>query len=562
MRWADLVEHEKLAERLSGRPEWVISQGRLALSVVALTALLIDSGQVQEDRTAAVILLAGYAAWSLILVASSTYRTPFPETTLHVFHGVDVVVVSLLLTITEGAQSPYYLFYIFVLVAAAIRWSWPGPIATGALLIFLFGLVSGSETIFGSRAGAPEHFDYPLFALRSMYLLVASGLLAYFSFLRDQSQLRLRRIASWSGIEGAAEDHPKVETALAQAATAISAPRILLIWEELQEPVSHFALWDHGKMSEGQEAYTLPDGFLAHELRDATFACLDAGSDGYMLRSGWIQPSPRWIDPDFTARFFIKSAGSAPFTGTTCRGRLFALDRETWTNDHFALVEIVASRIGAELDRSILARRLNTMAAVSERFRLARDLHDGVLQTLAAAGFHLKLLAENPQWKAQADRLREMLSSEQRRIREFVQSTRASSPPRPTAAQPLRASLDELAAKWNCEIILDQGVDDLPKGTLTEILLIVSEAVSNAVRHGAATSCHVSVSVVGGNLGLVIQDNGRGLAAAPGRYDSAALETMRLGPASIRERTAALGGQLDLVNAATGVRLELTWPVK
>src|SRR5262249_19336260 len=134
------------------------------------------------------------------------------------------------------------------------------------------------------------------------------------------------------------------------------------------------------------------------------------------------------IHESLVSRFSIRHAATAPLRGTVCNGRIFILDRASWGDDHLALIDIVATRIGMDLDRDALQLEFEQMVAARERNRLVRDLHDGILQTLTAANLQLKASANSAdaQMQAKLESIKGILTSEQRRIREFVTVSRFS----------------------------------------------------------------------------------------------------------------------------------------
>ena len=161
------------------------------------------------------------------------------------------------------------------------------------------------------------------------------------------------------------------------------------------------------------------------------------------------------IDEELVRRFQIRSVGTAPFVGTLCRGWVFILDRGSWGDFLVLLIRLVASRIGMELDRQILQRQTEEAAAARERTRLTRDLHDGILQTLTAARFQLKLLSYGQGDEDAQSRLgtiKQLLNNEQIRIRDFVRQTL----PKSHAATDLLLSRDlqrvisDLGELWEC----------------------------------------------------------------------------------------------------------------
>src|SRR5439155_23739573 len=126
-------------------------------------------------------------------------------------------------------------------------------------------------------------------------------------------------------------------------------------------------------------------------------------------------------------RFHIVEVVSAPFRGSICHGHMFILDCCNWSNDHLLLMTIIASRTAIELDRRVLQIRSQDAVALRDRVNLARDLHDGVLQNLSAAGLQLKIAANAvaEEHRSSINSVNRILLNAQRRIREFVQEMRS-----------------------------------------------------------------------------------------------------------------------------------------
>src|SRR5215204_808879 len=168
-------------------------------------------------------------------------------------------------------------------------------------------------------------------------------------------------------------------------------------------------------------------------------------------------PAHPLIDPDLMRTFAIDSTVTAPFRRNNCSGRVFILDRQTWSDDDVLLSEIVASRIGVELQDHLLHTKLQAMAAERERVKLGRDLHDGLLQGLAAATIHLKVASDQMPAAAQEQLklVRNLLSGEAHRIRTFVEETRfapSSGNGVVELAPELHKRIAGLREQWPCEI--------------------------------------------------------------------------------------------------------------
>jgi signal transduction histidine kinase len=195
----------------------------------------------------------------------------------------------------------------------------------------------------------------------------------------------------------------------------------------------------------------------------------------------------------------------------------------------------------------------------AERNRLARDLHDGAIQTVYTAG----LLVESA-WKLTpsdspaAGRLERAMAV----LNDAIAALRLNLVGLQPAAigEPLPETLRRLAADARFRSLVDIQLDlDLPPDTwlsparTDHVLAIAGEALSNVVRHARARHVRVAGARSDGRLQLVIEDDGIG--AGPQPRDGYGLRNMR-------DRARLLGGQLEirsLPGKGTTVRLDIPW---
>ena len=133
----------------------------------------------------------------------------------------------------------------------------------------------------------------------------------------------------------------------------------------------------------------------------------------------------------------------------------------------------------------------------------------------------------------------------------------------PAALAPRLEKLGQrLERLWGLAVDLRlEGLDRALPETLTRgLYLMIHEALSNAARHAGASAVCVALSVQDTVVRLMVRDNGRGF-PFHGHYDLAALMALRLGPQMLRERVAALGGDLTIDSTAAGACLSITLPL-
>jgi signal transduction histidine kinase len=237
------------------------------------------------------------------------------------------------------------------------------------------------------------------------------------------------------------------------------------------------------------------------------------------------------------------------------------LDREQWSENDIPMTTIVAARIGIELEESLLRGELEEAAAGRERVRLARDMHDGVLQGLAAASIQLKISADQmpSRVKATMQGVRDILADETRRIREFVEETRSSNRPVKGVvplAREIKKRIDSLKDQWSCTISLKLYPPNMETSVsrVREIRHLISEAVSNAARHGRASEVQIDIDYRGDQLVMRILDNGSG-------FDNLSQSGATMpGPFSLRSRVDELGGTLFLSSSHLGTDITIHLP--
>lgn len=221
-------------------------------------------------------------------------------------------------------------------------------------------------------------------------------------------------------------------------------------------------------------------------------------------------------------------------------------------------------RARAEADALLSQQLLNR--SLEEKIRLGRDLHDGIIQSLYAAGLTIEsarsLAASAP---AEADRLleqtRQNLNRAIRDIRSYIAGLAPENLRQTTFTDALAAIVDELTGgrplQFECKI------DDIATARLsplqsTEVLQIAREAMSNSLRHGAATRLTVRLHPGDNAVCLLVQDNGRGFPASAATSGSSDGHGM----ANMQARAARLGGSLRVESTpAAGTRIVLTLPV-
>lgn len=551
---------------LPHRSERLIAAGRAILAALSLLAIWLDPTEPSRFVGETYTVLAGYVAYAGGMLATVWRLGPRVDRFALPAHLVDVPLFGLLIFLTEGAASPFFAFFIFALLAAALRWQARGVVWTGLAVLIVYAGVS----LFAAGVLHDPGFELHRFLIRIGYLAVVVLLLGYLSGYEQQLREQRLALAAWPRVD---PDELPVGRGLDYAGHILGASRIALTFEEEDEPYAFQASYDGTSVRLERDPDTSLAGLVPEALSEADFLCgdlLDPGSPLIGRTGAVLQRFDELIGPAERRRFGARSLISVRLQGRDVRGRLFVLDKPDLTLDDLAAVEIIARQIAADLDLYVSRKRLRLAALTEERVRFARDLHDGLLQSLTGLGLQLKVLErtleQNPaEAKARLAVVQDLLGREQQDLRFFVRQMKPLALSRDQVNAGLASHLEELVQRserqWDLEIDLE--IAPLPR-QLNEALAhatyrITQEALVNAARHGAAR--HVRVRIGDGErLRLRVQDDGRGF-PFEGRFDLAALAAAQQGPLSIMQRVVALGGDLTLETGPSGTLLTVDLPL-
>ncbi|UQS21701.1 DUF5931 domain-containing protein [Amycolatopsis thermalba] len=204
----------------------------------------------------------------------------------------------------------------------------------------------------------------------------------------------------------------------------------------------------------------------------------------------------------------------------------------------------------ARKSAAVLAEALRTEVANAERERLARDIHDSVLQVLA------RVRRRGAELGGEAAELAELAGEQEIALRALV----TTGPRRhSTGETDLRAAL-QLLGSSKVQVAAPAGEVNLPSRTTAELVAVVREALSNVDKHaGPAAKAWVLLEDVGGEVVVTVRDDGPGIPA--GRLADAESEG-RMGVVhSMRGRVAELGGTISLETApGQGTEWEIRVP--
>jgi signal transduction histidine kinase len=223
-------------------------------------------------------------------------------------------------------------------------------------------------------------------------------------------------------------------------------------------------------------------------------------------------------------------------------------DRSEFGDDVLQLVESFAGQAAITLRLGAAAADREQLAVLGDRDRIARDLHDLVIQRLFATGMSLEgSLRGMPADKV--DRIQQAVVDLDTTIREIRSTIFALQRPAPISGEGIRDAVLKLAHGYGKALGFDPSVtfvgpvDTLIPGAIAEqMLAVLRESLSNVAKHAKASAVTVELRADSDNAVLAVHDDGVGIPA----------DTHRSGLANLAARAKDLGGTFDATSDGDG----------
>lgn len=290
-----------------------------------------------------------------------------------------------------------------------------------------------------------------------------------------------------------------------------------------------------------------------------------------VIRSREEAATTPWWHPDFASHLDttgFKAVIAVPFGYQGAYNAVLMLIYDRAINpsaSELQLISTFADHAAVAMHNALLYEQAQQAAALEERHRLARDLHDSVTQSL----FSMSLLAQvlPALWAAQPEEARRSLDELRRLSKEALAEMRALLfQLRPAAleeeglVEALRRNIEALQRRDGplLTFAATEGEERMPLAVEEALFRIANEAVGNALKHARAKEIGVTLEMRAGVAALTVRDDGRG-------FDPVAHQTQpgHLGLPGMRERVAHIGADLAIESApgsGTTVSVRMAMP--
>jgi signal transduction histidine kinase len=581
------LRRQWIAASESQRIERILAATRALLAVASLFAIWIDPTEPRHYSTIVYGLLAVFVFEAVgVLALVRTQRNSSPQFRLAV-HSLDILWPALIAIFTAGSNSPFYLFYIFVLLEAAYRWGLQATLLTALVSTGLF--ISQAFFTLAKGLTLPTLFrgsyDLNAFVMRGVYLLIMGYLLGYLG--EEEKQLReetssiakvMTKARAEAGIRGTLEavfeeilglfrsrqaalavlDHKSGRAYVWDARQKAAGEKILLSTRELRAQQGEKDLFE----TPGHVWYARRDPKSADPLKYHIYALDEDGRR--LFDETWSPPSALTGDQKVRKFLGVRTLYADEWSSVML---LFAPSLRSSPEAAVRFLRNLSLQVSPAIHTSFLTTRLRTRAGALERARVARELHDGVIQSLIGLEMEVDVLRRKRDVSSAAvvDRLshiQSILRQEVLNLRELMQQMK------PVDIRPTQL-LDFLVTMVD-KFQRDTGISSRFISTLQEISLpprvcaqlarIVQEALANARKHSGARKVLVQLGQHDGRFRLAIDDDGCGFDFS-GRLTLTELDAIRKGPLAIKERVRTIGAELVVESVpGEGARLEVSLP--
>jgi signal transduction histidine kinase len=581
MRWLGALRRQKnfWHRRAPASPEerrrierW-LATSRVFLAIAALFAMWFRAGDGGYHSTNAYLLVTGYLAFSVTVMLLFRYRRESSDSFVLLVHAVDTVWPALIAAFSTTRSSPFFLFFFFSILAAAYRWGLWETLATALVAVVLPGAEAYVLVHFHLVKNVPPELDTSRFFERLVALPVMALLLGYLG--EQQKQLRaektlitamLSKVRVEAGmtasLQAVLRDIGLLYRAGVVRIAALENKGFRMFAGELGTPNSF--QWLNVTVLD-REKYLFETPAVVWYAERSQGSWIAAGLDG---KGNRLPSLPCVYATRLGNEAGVRSIAGVDFTfGEEWTGRIFLHDPQNFagSEEELRFLRELLDQVGPAVYNVFLLRRLRQRAGAVERARVARELHDGAVQSLIAMEMQVDILRRQAETQASSfagelGRIQGLLREEVLKLRELMQQMKSLD----VDGKRLPGFLAEVVERFQRETGIQarflSDVDDAgqPPRVCRELARITQEALVNVRKHSQAKHVLVRLGSSNGSCKITVEDDGKGFGFS-GRMSQNEMDAARTGPVVIKERIRFISGELTIEsNPGQGARLEVS----
>ena len=554
------------------RIERWLATSRVLLAIAAFFALRLSKLDPVRHSPVPYVMVTVYLAFSVVMMLFFRYHRESSARFVLFVHAIDTIWPALI-AVFSSVESPFFLFFFFALLAAAYRWGIWETLATCVVAILLPILEAFLLTHF-LRVGAlpPELTATGLFE-RALALWVMAVLLGYLG--EQQKRLRAEKtlITTMLGkarveagmtatLQAVLRDIGQLYGARNLRIAALESKGFRMFAGILAEG-SPFRWLNATVLDREKYLFETPAVVWYAERHGNDWSATGIGHDGNRLRS-----LPGAFAAQLGAEAGDHSIAGVDFVfGEEWVGRIFLDDPRSFSGseEELRFLRELLDQVGPAVYNVFLLRRLRQRAGAVERARVARELHDGAVQSLIAMEMQVDILRRQAETKASSfagelERIQKLLREEVLKLRELMQQMKSLDVDGKRLPGFLAETVERFQRETGIQARFLSEVEDAgqPPRVCRELARITQEALVNVRKHSHAKHVFVRLGATNGSCKLTVEDDGRGFDFS-GRMSQNEMEISRKGPGVIKERVRFIEGELTIESSpGEGARLEVS----
>jgi signal transduction histidine kinase len=462
-------------------------------------------------------------------------------------HWIDVAWYVVLIALSQGTSSIFFFGFFFAIQVASFRWGFASGLTVALVSALLFTVVG-----YLTRP-AGEEFELNRFLIRPVYLLAIGYMMAYWGGFETAHKRRLALLNEVSALSNPRFGVDRTVGSLMERLRAFySADSCLLVGSDPATGAYQMRRASRSDPAAGARSEAIPEDLgrmllglpegcaVAYnsKLRVQDWWRMGANYRAYDVQTGAPIVAGREQSTAIAATLEAESFVSVPLLyPREGAGRLYlTANRRGFDNTDADFLLQVMHQVAPVLENIRLVDRLAWDAAEEERKKIARDLHDSVIQPYIGLQMGLAALRQKagaePEVARSIDRLIELADEGIADLRGYVRGLRSGGGTDGDLLTALRRYTSRFAEATNIEVQVDSASPVHLNGRLAaEVFQMVAEGLSNVRRHTHATRATVRLAQNNGHL-VVRLENEEPTELAPTPFT----------PRSITERATALGG--------------------
>ena len=381
------------------RTERIIAGARLVLAIAAVNLLLLTEEATTAAMNVAYTAVALYLLYAIAVVWVVDQHLMRVRRVGFFSQVIDTLWFPFILLYTHADQSPFFLYYVYSLITASFRWGFKETLFVNTANVGMFAIVH--------FATMREHFEFGSFAVQPIYLYVLACLIGYLGEYQKRLQKQFLSLNDLSGSIGIKDPINRMIDKLMQKTRSLlpvencvlalcekESHRFFLKKTATEKKTVHRMV----ELSAAEaELFLAPQINQGYFINPRTSAARVLGIPANFAYNFDLQKSVPITHTSYERLLSIleaKSILSVPiFFNDQFKGRVYLVNKvkANFSYSDIQYLRLIVSHVGPLIENYRFLKQLHAITVLQEKSRIARDLHDGLLQSLASLDLRIEV---------------------------------------------------------------------------------------------------------------------------------------------------------------------------